>query len=222
MELAEILAGPPELAAPALLGRFLSANGVTIRLTEVEAYSGTAGDPASHAYRGRTARNASMFGSPGTLYVYFSYGMHWCVNVTCGPIGIAAAVLLRAGEVVVGLDSARAGRVVADRDLARGPARLARVLGLDRAADGTSLLDGKGPLTVVPASTVGLSVGSERSRGTAAVDPARPAVVRSGPRVGVSRGADWPWRFWLDGEPTVSPYRRSPRAAPVGDDASRE
>lgn len=225
MELAEILAGPPELAAPELLGRFLSAHGVTIRLTEVEAYSGTAGDPASHAYKGRTARNASMFGPPGTLYVYFSYGMHWCVNISCGPVGVAAAVLLRAGEVVGGLDIARGGRAVADRDLARGPARLARVLALDRTADGTSLLDGRGPLTVVPASAVGSSsVGDEgnRGRGTAAIDSTKPAVVRSGPRVGVSRGADWPWRFWLDGEPTVSPYRRSPRAAPVGDDASRE
>lgn len=189
-----------------MLGRFFSAHGVTVRLTEVEAYAGTAGDPASHAYRRRTARNGSMFGPPGTLYVYFSYGMHWCVNITCGPVGVAAAVLLRAGEIVEGLEIARAGRTVVDRDLARGPARLARALGLDRAADGTSLLDGQGPLTLA----------------TPAVDSTRRAVVQAGPRVGVSTAADWPWRFWLAGDPTVSAYRRSPRAAPVGDDASRE
>ncbi|GAA3382705.1 DNA-3-methyladenine glycosylase [Cryptosporangium minutisporangium] len=202
LNLDDILAGPPEEAAPALLGRCVTAHGVTVRLTEVEAYAGTAGDPASHAYRGRTPRNASMFAGPGTLYVYFSYGMHWCVNITCGPVGEASAVLLRAGRVIEGLDEARRGRTVPDRDLARGPARLAKALGLDRTADGTNLLDGRGPLTIA---------------GPPTTEP-----IRSGPRTGVSKGADRPWRFWIDGDPTVSPYRRSPRAAAVGDDALRE
>ncbi|GAA0273585.1 DNA-3-methyladenine glycosylase [Cryptosporangium japonicum] len=195
MSLAEILNGPPEDAAPALLGRYVRANGVTLRITETEAYAGTAGDPASHAYRRRTARNASMFEGPGTLYVYFSYGMHWCVNITCSPVGVAAAVLLRAGQVVDGLDEARRGRPVKDRDLARGPARLCKTLGIDRAADGTNLLDGDGPLVLVEPD-----------------EPQSVGVIRTGPRTGVSQGADIPWRFWIDGDPTVSPYRRSPRA----------
>jgi DNA-3-methyladenine glycosylase len=137
-----------------------------------------------------------MFGPPGTVYVYFSYGVHWCLNIACGPIGIAAAVLLRAGEVVDGLEIARAGRKLPNRDLARGPGRLTRALGIDRSADGTSLLDGNGPLTLRGSTPVG--------------------TVREGPRVGVSKGAETPWRFWLDGDPTVSVYRRSPRAAPSG------
>ncbi|MFG1926191.1 DNA-3-methyladenine glycosylase [Cryptosporangium sp. NPDC048952] len=203
LSLADILAGPPEDAAPALLGRYVRAHGVTLRITETEAYAGTAGDPASHAYRSRTARNASMFEGPGTLYVYFSYGMHWCVNITCGPVGVAAAVLLRAGEVVDGVDEARRGRSVAHRDLARGPARLTKTLGIDRAADGTNLLDGKGPLVLLDRK-----------------DPE--PVIRSGPRTGVSQGADTPWRFWIDGDPTVSPYRRSPRAPAIRNDALRE
>jgi DNA-3-methyladenine glycosylase len=204
LSLAEILNGPPEDAAPALLGRYVRANGVTLRITETEAYAGTAGDPASHAYRRRTVRNASMFEAPGTLYVYFSYGMHWCVNITCGPVDVAAAVLLRAGRVVDGLEEARRGRTVKDRDLARGPARLTRTLGIDREADGTNLLDGKGPLILVdgPPEPVG--------------------TIRRGPRTGVSQGADTPWRFWIDGDETVSPYRRSPRAPAIRNDALRE
>ncbi|TQS41664.1 DNA-3-methyladenine glycosylase [Cryptosporangium phraense] len=203
MSLADVLAGPPEDAAPALLGRYVAAHGVTLRITETEAYAGTAGDPASHAYRRRTARNASMFEDPGTLYVYFSYGMHWCVNITCGPVGVAAAVLLRAGEVVDGVEDARRGRALRDRDLARGPARLTRALDLDRSADGTNLLDGRGPLVLLDR-----------------VDPVE--HISAGPRTGVSQGADIPWRFWITGDPTVSPYRRSPRAALVGNDALRE
>ncbi|MFI5954154.1 DNA-3-methyladenine glycosylase [Cryptosporangium sp. NPDC051539] len=203
MSLAEILAGPPEDAAPALLGRYVAAHGVTLRITETEAYAGTAGDPASHAYRQRTVRNASMFEGPGTLYVYFSYGMHWCVNITCGPVGVAAAVLLRAGRVTDGLETARRGRTLSDRDLARGPARLTTALAIDRSADGTNLLDGRGPLVLLDRS-----------------DPVE--HISAGPRTGVSKGADTPWRFWITGDPTVSPYRRSPRAAAVGNDALRE
>ena len=188
--LADLLARPAHEAAPGLLGCLLTAGGVTVRLTEVEAYAGVGEDPASHTHRGPTPRNAPMFEAPGTAYVYFTYGMHWCVNVVCQPVGRASALLLRAGEVVDGLDLARERRPgVADRDLARGPARLTKALALDRATDGTCLLDGTGPALL----TLG--------------DPVDVALVRTGPRVGVRGGADTPWRFWLDGDRTVSVYR---------------
>jgi DNA-3-methyladenine glycosylase len=133
-----------------------------------------------------------MWGPPGRLYVYFSYGMHWCANVVTGPEGRAAAVLLRAGEVVEGLDLARAARPgVRDRDLCRGPARLAKTLGLDGDALGLDLLDPASPVRLLPGTHDG--------------------TVVAGPRVGVSLGAETPWRFWLDGEPTVSPYRAAVR-----------
>lgn len=150
MDLAALLAGPVAPAARGLLGCLVSAGGVTVRLTEVEAYAGVGADPASHAHRGRTARNAVMFGPPGHLYVYFTYGMHWCANVVCGPDGEAAAVLLRAGQVVDGADTARARRATAKaaRDLARGPARLTAALGIDGAANGAYLLDDSGPVTL--------------------------------------------------------------------------
>ncbi len=182
-----------EPAARGLLGARITANGVTIRLTEVEAYSGLGTDPASHAHRGRTKRNEVMFGPPGYAYVYFTYGMHWCVNVVCGPPGVASAVLLRAGAVVAGLEIARSrrGASVPDRDLARGPARLAAALALSRDVYGTSMLDGSGPILLEPPP-----------------EPVPPAAIRSGPRVGVTGGHDTEWRFWLDGDPTVSPYRR--------------
>ena len=176
--------------APRLLGATLTHGGVTVRLTGVEAYDG-GNDPASHAYRGQTPRNDVMFGPPGRLYVYFSYGMHWCANVVCGPDGSASAVLLRAGEVVEGLDVARARRGDRpERTLARGPANLTQALGIDRAQDG---LDLDGLLRL----------------------PDRPvprAQVASGPRVGVSVAHDVPWRFWITGDRSVSAYRRSPRA----------
>jgi DNA-3-methyladenine glycosylase len=138
-----------------------------------------------------------MFGPPGYAYVYFTYGMHWCLNVVCGPVGEASAVLLRAGAVVNGVDLARARRpgVRHDRDLARGPARLCAALAIDKAVYGTPLLGG-GPATL--------------ERPAAPVDAAR---VRSGPRVGVTGAHDVPWRFWLDGDPTVSTYRRHSRRA---------
>ena len=204
-ELSALLDGPAETAAPGLLGALISAGGVTIRLTEVEAYAGVGADPASHAHRGRTPRNAVMFGPPGHLYVYFTYGMQWCLNVVCAPAGRAAAVLLRAGEVIEGVAAARARRpgARADRDLARGPARLAVALGLDGRADGAYLLSGAGEVTLQPPP---------------AAVPA--SAVRCGPRVGVAAAAERPWRFWLDGEPTVSPYRpytpRRRRATPGG------
>ena len=188
-------------AAPALLGAVItvadSAGRVAIRLTEVEAYRGEK-DPGSHAFRGRTARNASMFEAGGCIYVYFTYGMHHCLNIVSGPAGVSRAVLLRAGEVVNGTELARERRPAArtDRDLARGPARLCSALGLDRSDDG-ALLGG-------PGSRISLTL----PRLQRAPDPAR---IRSGPRTGVAGpggdGSSFPWRFWLHGEPTVSPYR---------------
>jgi DNA-3-methyladenine glycosylase len=178
-------------SAQALLGWELSAHGVRVRLTEVEAYAGM-DDPASHAFRGRTRRTDVMFGPAGFLYVYFTYGMHWCMNVVVGEEGVAAAVLLRAGSVLSGTDLARQrrGPLVIDRDLARGPARLASALGVDGSASGSNLLDGAGPVTLSPPTS-----------------PADPALIMSGPRVGVSTAGEVPWRFWLAGEPTVSVYR---------------
>jgi DNA-3-methyladenine glycosylase len=180
---------PADEVAPDLLGCLLQAHGVTVRLTEVEAYSGEGLDPASHAHRGPTPRNQLMYGPPGFLYVYFTYGMHWCANVVTGPEGRASAVLLRAGEVVGGLDVARARRPRAtDRELCRGPARLAKALALDREALGLNLLDPASPVRLLPRSGP------------------RP-VVSSGPRVGITVGTQTPWRFWVEGDPTVSSYK---------------
>ncbi|MGZ4436763.1 MAG: DNA-3-methyladenine glycosylase [Nocardioidaceae bacterium] len=196
---AETLAGPVPDVARVLLGATLRhehpEGTVAVRLTEVEAYGGEA-DPASHAWRGRTPRTEVMFGPAGRLYVYFSYGMHWCGNVVTGPDGHASAVLLRAGRVVEGLELARSrrGPRVADKALARGPANLMQALGLDRAADGLDLLDG----------------GAVRLEAGAGAPPV--TEVQVGPRVGVSREPDRPWRFWVPGDETVSSYRRSPRA----------
>jgi DNA-3-methyladenine glycosylase len=139
-------------AAPKLLGASLrhvtEEGGVAVRLTEVEAYDG-ANDPGSHAFNGRTARNAVMFGPPGRLYVYFTYGMHFCANVVLGAEGDPSAVLLRAGEVVEGVELARRRRPRStDRDLARGPARLCQALGIDLRHNGATL--DQEPLTLVP------------------------------------------------------------------------
>jgi DNA-3-methyladenine glycosylase len=186
--------------APELLGCHISHAGVTVRLTEVEAYDGS-NDPGSHAFRGPTPRTQVMFGEPGRLYVYFSYGMHWCANVVCGPHGAASAVLLRGAEVVAGLEVARSRRPgVLDRDLAdlaRGPARLATTLALGRDQNGMDITASDSAFVVRPAPR--------------ASESASDRVVRTGPRVGVSGpgggGAAYPWRFWLEGEPTVSAYR---------------
>src|SRR6478752_590720 len=140
------LAVPAADAARVLLGaRIVSTVGggrVVVRLTEVEAYAGTGEDPGSHAHNGRTTRNAVMFGPAGHLYVYFTYGMHWCANVVCGPAGTASGVLLRGGEVVEGESLAFARRSAAKRadDLARGPARLATALGITGEVGGVDLL----------------------------------------------------------------------------------
>jgi DNA-3-methyladenine glycosylase len=184
-DLGSFLERPVLEVAPLLLGAILRHGEVAVRLTEVEAYDG-ANDPGSHAHRGRTARNSVMFGPAGHLYVYFTYGMHHCCNVVCGSEGVAAAVLLRAGEVVDGLETARRRRPGApDRDLARGPARLCRALEIDLGQNGARL--DIPPLTLEPG-------------------PA-PQAVDSGPRVGLRLASDRPWRFWLPREPTVSPYR---------------
>ncbi|ABP54358.1 DNA-3-methyladenine glycosylase [Salinispora tropica] len=199
-QLAGLLAGPVVPAARSLLGVQLDAGGVTLRITEVEAYAGTAEDPASHAHRGRTPRNAAMFGPAGHVYVYFTYGMHWALNVVTGPEGEAAAVLVRAGEVVTGHAQARSRRPTArsDRELARGPARLCAALGIDRSAYGRYLL-GDGPIRLRPP-----------------LEPVPETAVAAGPRVGVTGAHDVPWRFWIAGDPTVSAYRRHvPRRRPV-------
>ncbi|MFF4740344.1 DNA-3-methyladenine glycosylase [Streptomyces sp. NPDC001262] len=182
--------------APELLGRTLvrttPEGPIELRITEVEAYAGEA-DPGSHAYRGRTERNASMFGPPGHAYVYFIYGMWFSLNLVCGPEGTASGVLLRGGEVIRGADLARKHRpkARADRELAQGPARLATALDIDRSLNGTDVCAGPGaPLRILAGHPV-----------------PRPRI-RSGPRTGVGGdGAAHPWRFWADGDPTVSPYR---------------
>jgi DNA-3-methyladenine glycosylase len=246
-----LLAGPVLEVAPKLLGMVLrssSAEGtVAVRLTEVEAYDGPS-DPGSHAYRGQTARNAVMFGRPGHLYVYFTYGMHFCMNISAGPDGRPSAVLLRAGEIIEGVDLARKRRGVItppiakfnqatgslpgkasgvlpakgpglrsgepdgrrrnglegvlpgasrtrtrakadpDRDLARGPARMCVALGIGRDDNGTDLFGRGSPIQLLPGDGF----------------DGEPAT---GPRVGLREAADWPWRFWIPGDPTVSPYR---------------
>ncbi|MCC5581070.1 DNA-3-methyladenine glycosylase [Microtetraspora sp. AC03309] len=234
--LREFFDRPSHLVAPDLLGRVIVHGPVAVRLTEVEAYGGPGKDPASHTYRGQTLRNAVMFGHPGHLYVYFTYGMHFCANLVCLPEGSGSAVLLRAGEVIAGADSARSRRLstgasrsrssvsevsaasavsdssgadgadvgraeageirtrsggrrsIPDRDLARGPARLAVSLDLERRHNGLDCC-ADGPIRVLSGV------------------PVDPALIRTGPRTGVSAGAETPWRFWIDGDPTVSPYR---------------
>ncbi|GAB3644725.1 DNA-3-methyladenine glycosylase [Glycomyces tarimensis] len=177
----------PVQVAPELLGCLVTANGVTVRLTEIEAYRQD--DPASHTFRGRTARTATMFGPPGHLYVYFTYGMHYCANLSCGSDGFGAGVLLRAGEIVDGVETAQArrGERVPFRELARGPARLAQAMGWDRRDDGTDM------------------IGAIESGN-------RELAVQVGPRTGISKAAEVPWRFWIAGDTFVSPYKRHPKA----------
>jgi len=158
---------------------------------EVEAYAGAV-DPASHAYRGRTARNATMFGPPGHLYVYFTYGLHFCANVVCGADGDASAVLLRGMTAVGGLDAMRVARGPAarrDRDLCSGPAKLCQAFGIDRSFDGADLVKGN----------LGLVVADDGTRA-----PSEPGV--SG-RIGVSMAADLPWRFYIPGAVGLSRSR---------------
>ena len=198
----EFLASSLEVA-PRLLGAVLrheSPDGtVALRITEVEAYIGDGLDPGSHAFRGRTRRNAVMYGPPGHVYTYFTYGMHVCANIVCSPEGEASAVLLRGAEVVEGEDLAEhrrvgsSGRRIPHRDLARGPARLVVAAGMSLADDGADLFE--------PPFSIELR--------------ATQAEYETGPRTGVSGpggGLAFPWRYWLPGDPTVSPYKRHPKS----------
>jgi DNA-3-methyladenine glycosylase len=187
---AEFFDRPATEVAPQLLGAVITVGEVAVRLTEVEAYLGEA-DPGSHAFRGPTRRNSVMYGPPGHLYTYFTYGMHVCANVVCSPTGVATAVLLRAGEVVAGAELARSRRVTSkrDTDLASGPARLCVALGITLADGGLDLSAGRVSLDL----------------------PGMPLPFESGPRTGVSGpggSLDYPWRFWIPGDPTVSRYKR--------------
>ncbi|THE07884.1 DNA-3-methyladenine glycosylase [Microbacterium oleivorans] len=202
----EALAGLPAEVAPTLLGgelRVTTTDGVVaVRITEVEAYhgqgTGPLADPGSHARMGQTARNATMWGEPGHLYVYLSHGIHSCVNVVCGPEGVAGGILLRGGEIVEGADAAHIRRPAARtaRDLARGPGRLGEAVGLRHPVhDGIDAITGK-----------------ERAGASARLFlPAEPlAEIATGPRVGVAgvAGTDaFPWRFWIPADPTVSAFR---------------
>ena len=205
---ADDLLGPPEVVAPTLLGCLLVTDRpdgqVLLRLTEVEAYSGNGLDPAAHSHRGPTPRAAIMFGPPGRLYVYFSYGVHWCANVVVGDEGEGSAVLLRAGEVVAGEELARSRRPAARvaRDLARGPARLSQALAIGPDDLDADLLSAD--------STVRLHRG------------AAPSSISAGPRVGISQATDLPWRFWETGAPSVSVFRAGgkPRARRAGQDGA--
>jgi DNA-3-methyladenine glycosylase len=223
---------PSTEVAPDLLGCVLwhdSPDGlVAVRLAEVEAYQGPA-DPASHAFRGQTARNTVMFGSPGHAYVYFTYGMHFCVNLVCQPAGRAEAVLIRAGQVIEGAELAalrRRGRVadvasdlavagadgsrrIRELDLARGPGRLCQALGIDRSLDGADVCGPGSPLCIGPRRT---AIGQSQ--------------IRTGPRVGISQATDRPWRYWLADDGYVSVFRpftpRSPRPKPVSGSAAKD
>lgn len=191
----------PLAAARLLLGATLDARGVRATIVEVEAYGGVPDGPwpdrAAHSYRGPTGRNTVMFGPPGRLYTYRSYGMHVCANVACGPDGTASAVLLRAAAIDAGAAVARArrGEAVPSTGLARGPGNLCAALGITMEDNGIDLFDARSP--------VRLQLGA-------------PLAAQAGPRVGVSQAADRPWRLWVPGRPEVSAYRRSPRAPAPG------
>ena len=194
----------PRLVAPDLLNKVLVHGDRAGRIVEVEAYCG-AEDPGSHAFRGRTRRNASMFGPPGRLYVYLSYGVHWCANAVCGDEDEGVAVLLRALAPVAGVDGMRAARGGArrDRELCGGPGRLCQALGIDRGHDGADLV------------TV--------DRGVSIVDDGRPppGAPANSRRVGLTAGAEHPWRWYMAGDPNVSPGRPSalPPAPPAASPA---
>lgn len=180
---------PAHIVAPQLLGCYVTHRGVTIRLTEVEAYLG-AEDPAAHTYNGKTARNAAMFGPPGRFYVYLSYGIHFNGNIVCAPEDTGQGCLMRGGEVVEGIELARERRQaknrkpIVDENLARGPGNLGRALGLDLADNGTE---------------VQLTLREDEPEWVA------------GPRIGISKNVDAPYRFWIPGDKTVSTPRGYPK-----------
>ncbi len=177
----------PREVAPELLNKVLVRGPLSGRIVEVEAYVG-AEDPGSHAFRGMTRRNATMFGPPGHLYVYFTYGMHWCANAVCGEEGQGVAVLLRALAPLSGLDQMRAARPRArrDRDLCSGPGKLCQAFAVTKEDDGADLVAGDRDLVITDAG----------------VAPPVPAVVTT--RVGLSAGAEFPWRWYVPDEPNVS------------------
>jgi DNA-3-methyladenine glycosylase len=187
------LSGDPLRVAPWLLNKVLVRGERAGRIVEVEAYKGSS-DPASHAYRGRTPRTEVMFGPPGFVYVYFTYGMHWCANIVCWPEGRAGAVLIRALEPVSGLDEMRAARTAArrDRDLCNGPAKLCQALGITGADNGTDLFARRGS---------GTGAAAIRLVDDGTKPPARPA---RGPRIGIRVATEAPWRFWVPGNTHVS------------------
>ena len=196
----DLLRDDAATVAPRLLGALLvrqedNGSDTVVRVVETEAYREP--DPASHSHRGRTPRVEVMFGRPGHAYVYFTYGMHWCVNVSCEPEDVGAAVLLRAGIVLTNHDLVRArrGPKHRERDLVAGPARLTQALGVDGAWDGIDLLDPESPLRL---ETDGAQV--------------PPDAIVAGPRVGVRQAADVPWRFVIADVPEVSRYSRHPKA----------
>jgi len=176
----------PREVAPELLGKVLRGPGMSARIVEVEAYCGSE-DPGSHAFRGATKRNATMFGPAGHLYVYFTYGMHWCANAVCGERGQGVAVLLRAAEALTGLEEMRVRRPAAarDRDLCAGPARLCQAFGLVGDHDGLDLVRAERGFTIVD-------------------DGIPPPVPTIGPRIGLSAGAELPWRWAVAGDPNLS------------------
>ncbi|MGX9296401.1 DNA-3-methyladenine glycosylase [Tsukamurella paurometabola] len=184
------LAAHPLKAARLVLGSVLVVGEVRARIVEVEAYgspeSGPWPDPAAHTYPGPTPRNDVMFGPAGHLYVYLSYGIHQCVNITAGPDGVGAGVLLRAASIESGLDVVRERRAVRDPDarLAAGPGRLGQSLGITVADKGIDVLD--------PGAHVALEIATRRG------------PVAAGPRIGISKAVDLPWRLWLEGHPSVS------------------
>lgn len=178
----------PTVVAPELLNKLLvHDDGRCARIVEVEAYAG-GDDPAAHSFRGKTARNATMFGPPGHLYVYFTYGMHWGSNAVCGEPDEGVGVLLRAAQPLQGLDVMHTLRPAAKRtiDLANGPGKLSQAFGLNRAHDGADLVSGDRGIRIV----------------SDGMPP--PLVPGQGPRVGISKAVDLPWRWWVAGNPYVS------------------
>ncbi|MGO9027716.1 MAG: DNA-3-methyladenine glycosylase [Acidimicrobiales bacterium] len=189
----QLLAGDAASVAPTLLNKVLVKGDRAGRIVEVEAYGG-AHDPASHAYRGRSPRNEVMFGGPGLLYVYFTYGMHWCANVVCGPVGEAQAVLVRALVPLTGIEAMQADRPAARqvRDLCNGPAKLCQALGIGGLDNGVDLVSGEGAIMVLDDGVA---------------PPRRPG---NGVRIGISVATERTMRWWVPDEPCVSKVSAGP------------